>query len=233
VWTIRRALVIVALAACGRPHDAGRLEVRVEDCVVCHRAGYEAVTEPRHVGIFPETCVDCHGTAAWRPAAGLHPVDRFPLGGAPHAGVACRDCHDPARGAYAGGANTSCTGCHTGEHARARAVDQHRGVAGFAFDDADPRFCLACHPRGLADQRHPEDRFPIRSGAHEPFLCDECHRTERGPYAGGANTDCGGCHTGDHDRERMDDKHRDVGGYAWMTESPSFCLVCHPRGDRD
>jgi hypothetical protein len=219
-------------AACGRGHDGARLEVRQADCVVCHRADYQAVTQPPHAGVFPESCGECHSTMAWHPALGLHPEDAFPIRSGPHVVVTCADCHDATRGAYAEGANTSCVGCHTGEHARARVDDQHRGIPDYAFDAATPSFCLSCHPKGLAEGKHPEDRFPIRGGPHQ-FACLDCHEPERGSYVAGENTDCVGCHTGEHSRARVDAEHREEPGYVFDPDRPSFCLRCHPSGRTD
>jgi hypothetical protein len=222
-------IALVGAAACSRTHDETRVEVTRADCVVCHRADYQAVTQPQHAGVYPESCGECHVATAWHPALGLHPDDRFPIRGGPHLAVTCGECHDPARGAYAAGENTSCVGCHTGEHARARVDGQHRGIPDYAFDAANPRFCLSCHPKGLAEGKHPEDRFPIRSGPHQ-FACLDCHDPARGTYAAGANTDCVGCHTGEHTRARVDAEHREVRDYAFDPARPSFCLRCHPDG---
>jgi hypothetical protein len=226
---MRRGLLLVALAAagCGRSHPGGRVEVRTEDCVICHAADFAAAVDPPHAGNFPMTCDDCHTPGAWRPAAGLHPEAAFPIGEGAHLPFRCAQCHDPQRGAYPGGANTSCVGCHTGAHTRDRMDRRHRGVAGYPAGGADVRFCLDCHPRGVADLVHPQDRFPLGSGDHGGVACLDCHKPDLGPYAGGANTDCTGCHTGDHARAEMDARHRDVPAYTY--DSPS-CLRCHPAG---
>lgn len=227
-----RSLAVPALVllACSRTHEGVWVEVRSADCVICHRADYQGVAQPQHVGQYPETCGECHSTMAWRPATGLHPDGDFPIRSGPHQPVACGACHDPARGAYTDGANTSCVGCHTGEHQRARVDDQHRGIPDYAFDAARPNFCLSCHPNGRAEGRHPEASFPIKSGPHQQFLCLDCHDPGRGAYAAGANTDCVGCHTGEHARARVDAEHREVGDYAFDAAMPNFCLRCHPDG---
>jgi hypothetical protein len=220
----------LVLAGCASPrHDGSRVEVRSGDCVVCHRADALAVVDPPHAGAFPETCSDCHETTAWRPAfGGLHPEERFAVRAGAHAGVACAECHDRARGAYAAGANTVCALCHTGAHDRRIVDPQHQGIEGYAFDAARPGFCLSCHPDGTAF--HHEERFPIRSGPHEPFACLDCHDPDRGPYRAGENTDCVGCHTGRHAQAVVDAQHREERDYVFDPANPHFCLRCHPRG---
>lgn len=228
----RGTLALAVLAACSAPpHDGTRVEVRAEDCVVCHRQDFLSVVDPQHAGRFPETCADCHETTAWVPAfGGLHPEDRFAVRTGAHAGIGCRDCHDRTRGTFVGGANTVCALCHTGAHAQSVADAQHQGLPDYAYDPATPSFCLSCHPDGTAF--HHDQRFPISSGPHQPFVCLDCHRPELGPWTGGQNTDCVGCHTGRHARAIVDGQHREVRSYVFDTGNPHFCLQCHPNGLR-
>lgn len=226
----RVALPWLLLPLACAEHPPGAIEVDAQACVACHRADYESTGAPLHAGRFPTTCADCHATGGWSPALeGLHPERAFPLGRGPHGQFGCTECHRVDRGPSAGGANTDCTGCHTGAHASRPMAEVHDGVPDYAFAPEAPSFCLRCHPDGQADN-HPEDRFPIRSGAHAPFACAECHDRAAGPDRGGQNTDCIGCHTGDHSRARMDDKHHEEAGYRWQADMPHFCLSCHPRG---
>ncbi len=51
----------------GHPDVVG---VTQQDCVVCHQADYDATDNPRHEGLYPTTCADCHSVAAWVPALG-------------------------------------------------------------------------------------------------------------------------------------------------------------------
>jgi hypothetical protein len=199
-------------------------------CLTCHRDEYQATSAPPHADRFPTSCVDCHATSAWVPALeGVHPDTSFPLSRGPHGAFACTDCHDVDRGPSAGGANTDCIGCHTGDHAGGRMADVHRGNPAYVFQADAPNFCLRCHPKGEAEG-HPDDRFPIRSGAHSRVGCADCHDRGAGPDRGGQNTDCIGCHTGAHSRSRMDDTHDDESGYRWQADMPHFCRSCHPRG---
>jgi hypothetical protein len=144
-----------------------------------------------------------------------------------HAGQQCSDCHDPTLGSPLGGLNADCVGCHTGDHARARMDQTHQLVPGYAFVTGSPGFCLSCHPSGEAE-RHPDDRFVISSGQHQGLNCGDCHDAALGPNAGGVNTNCIGCHTGDHAQAEMDATHSNVAGYAFTPANPNFCLACHP-----
>ena len=60
--------------------------------------------------------------------------------------------------------------------------------------------------------------------------CLDCHDAARGSPVGGMNTDCVGCHTGEHARSRVDAQHREVGDYTFDPARPNFCLRCHPNG---
>ena len=51
----------------GTPAALAVLKGAPKDCVTCHRPEYDASTFPEH-DTFPTKCIECHGTAAWRPA---------------------------------------------------------------------------------------------------------------------------------------------------------------------
>lgn len=118
------------------------------NCLGCHP---QATTAPPHAGVtgyswdtaMPHSCLGCHPKGL----AGNHPEDRFPIAAGAHQ-MPCADCHVRSAGPDTGGQNTSCTGCHTGQHNRARADADHREVNGYAWSDTNPHFCLQCHPRG-------------------------------------------------------------------------------------
>jgi len=117
------------------------------DCLTCHT---QAENDPIHVGnaeytydpAQPHFCLTCHPSGI----AG-HPEDKFPIETGPHQMV-CGDCHRPELGSDRDGANTSCTGCHTGEHSRSRVDRQHDEVGRYQWSDTNQHFCLECHPRG-------------------------------------------------------------------------------------
>jgi len=210
--------------------SANRQELHQGECVTCHLANYEATSMPPHAGAFPQTCADCHMTTAWIPAsAGSHPEGNFPITTGKHAGTACNDCHDTSLGPN-NALNTDCVGCHSGEHRRTIIDGTHVGRSGYPTGEAPANFCLDCHPSGEAlGGMHPESRFPITSGAHAGFVCTDCHDASRGPNGAG-NTDCVGCHTGDHARSTIDGTHSGRSGYPTGAAAPNFCLDCHPSG---
>lgn len=226
------AFAIVMLAACDR--EGHRTPVTQGECYTCHVADYESTTDPPHSGSFPTTCGDCHSTDAWRPASGgAHPEDRFAIATGQHAALECGSCHDASLGSNLAGANTNCVGCHGGAHQRAAMDERHRGLTGYPIGDAPPNFCLTCHPNGNADVApHPEERFPLATTQHAIVACLECHDTSLGSSIAGANTDCVGCHSGEHERAAMDLRHRGVHIPLYPTgpAAPNFCLNCHPTG---
>lgn len=113
-------------------------------CVSCHRQDYDSSPYPGH-DAFATTCQDCHTTAAWKPATGAHPENRFPTTG-PH-DMPCADCHNAALGPNRR-SNADCVGCHTGEHTRARMDAKHREEGRYPTGSAPPNFCLDCHSDG-------------------------------------------------------------------------------------
>jgi hypothetical protein len=139
--------------ACASCHDAARGTPAAgfnTTCVPCHEA---ATVNASHLGdpayVFdaarPSFCLGCHPRGV---ADGVHPETAFPIRSGAHSQQQCGDCHVAARGSPVGGFNTSCTGCHTGEHARSKVDRQHVEVNGYVFSTTDPHFCLRCHPRG-------------------------------------------------------------------------------------
>jgi hypothetical protein len=79
---------------------------------------------------------------------------------------------------------------------------------------------------------HPENAFPIESGAHSKYRndCVSCHDSTLGSPVGGEDTDCVGCHDGNHTRAKMDEKHNGEPDYPNGAAPPNFCLDCHPDG---
>jgi len=253
------ALWLVSLCACFESHDRTQ-QVRGEDCVMCHRADFDATSMPAHaapeVG-FPTTCADCHRASDWRPALeGLHPApDTYtepdPDGGVrnqtflidrgPHAPIKCVVCHDldvprpdlPA--AARRGFNTDCIQCHPDD---AFQQDAHQGVISAtggpytAYRSDVRNFCRTCHPTGDA-LNHPRDRFPL-TGGHT--RCSSCHLRATGPDAGGRNTSCIGA--GCHALSKMDAEHEERSYTTYRNAPPppltaaTFCRAggCHPDG---
>jgi hypothetical protein len=145
----------------------------------------------------------------------------------PLSAPACLADH-PAGAVEVGGGD--CYSCHRPDY-EATTMPAHPGMF--------PTTCADCHMTSAWQPAlggaHPESAFPIRSGPHSGFGCFDCHDPENlGPSSvDGANTDCIGCHTGEHSRTKMDEKHQEEPGYVWDDGMPHFCLTCHPTGRGD
>jgi hypothetical protein len=191
-------------------------------CVGCHQDDYDLSPAPGH-DAFPTTCEGCHSTEQWVPALSAldHP---WPLDGA-HAQVSCLGCHVGTPPVYQG-ASTVCVGCHQSDYDNS----PYPGHSDFATT------CENCHTTTAwtpaTGGKHPEDAFPIESGAHSKYRddCVSCHNSDLGSPAGGEDTDCVGCHDGDHSRAKMDAKHNEEPDYPNGTAPPNFCLDCHADG---
>jgi hypothetical protein len=142
------------------------------NCIDCHRDVF-ASAEPSHA-TFPTDCRLCHSTDAF-PGARQHPESNFPLADTKHKDVGCAECHDVARGAPTGGANTDCAHCHGWSGGMWKATPggepldrRHASVAGLsvcapsqapappgtcfpngAQVTANLHVCRNCHPFGL------------------------------------------------------------------------------------
>jgi len=191
-------------------------------CVGCHQADYDNSPAPGH-DAFPTTCQDCHSTEQWVPALSTldHP---WPLEGA-HAQAACQSCHIGNPPVYQG-TPTLCVVCHQADYDSS----PYPGHSDF------PTTCEGCHTTAAwtpaTGGAHPENAFPIQSGAHSRYQndCAWCHNATLGSPVGGENADCVGCHTGEHTRARMDNTHGDVRNYPSGAAPPNFCLDCHSDG---
>jgi hypothetical protein len=136
--------------------------------------------------------------------------------------VACTQPHDPA--AVEVRAIDQCVSCHLGNY-QATTSPAHAGQ--FPTTCADCHLMTAWHP--ALSGPHPETQFPIAGGPHH-LACLDCHRLDRGSSAGGANTDCIGCHLGTHVQANTDWRHGGVVDYSFRADIPNDCLRCHPQG---
>lgn len=158
------------------------------ECEACHRALYDATTDPDHAAAgFPTDCDECHAPTAWEQARFNH---AFAL-------ADCVTCHqddydatsDPRHNAA--GFSTDCEDCHTPTRWRDADFDHdgfpiysgdHRGkwdacstchVSPGDFSDFS---CFGCHPHDDEEettQHHEEedvDGYSYDSGA-----CYACH----------------------------------------------------------
>jgi hypothetical protein len=203
---------------CERCHPGGRYAGTSRQCASCHQANYDRTTNPDHrAANFPTACETCHGTNAWRPATFDHNRTAFPLTGA-HNRTGCDRCH--TNGRYAG-TPRQCAGCHQGNYDRTT-NPSHR-AANF------PTSCQDCHGTNAwrpATFDHDGREFPIYSGKHRGqwSACGDCHVNPANYKA----FECILCHK-HADRREMDDKHKGMSGYAYLSTA---CYRCHPRGTK-
>ncbi len=189
--------LLLLLLACS-PHQEGRVEVRNDDCVLCHQLDFDSAEAPPHSGIFPvAVCAQCHQTTAWAPAT---------------------FSHDSVT-------SVDCVTCH---------ITDYEQTADPVHPGNFPTTCDSCHVtsawRPALDGIHPESAFPIENGPHEKFECTDCHDPALGPSTDGMNTDCIGCHTGEHRESEVRDQHQEVPDFSYTPAMPNFCLECHPNG---
>ncbi len=199
--------------------DHERVQVSERDCLVCHQLEYDETRDPPHPGVFPTMCGDCHSTEMWRPAEHNH---SWLLTGR-HLSTPCGACHTGNPPVYAG-LTRECVGCHQADY----------NSSPFPGHGAFSTTCQDCHSTVAWTPAmagiHPNDLFPIQDGAHRRVECLSCHNADLGSPVEGMNTDCVGCHEGEHTRSRMDEKHREVRNYPAGPAAPNFCLSCHPNG---
>jgi hypothetical protein len=201
-----------AQQTCATCHVNNVLKGTPRDCVGCHRDAYTRTTAPNHAAAgFPTTCETCHRATdtSWRGATFNHSTV-FALVGR-HAQVACATCH--VNNVFKGTAR-DCVGCHRNNYTRT--TSPSHTAAGF------PTTCESCHRATDTSwtQGTFTHRFPITSGPHRTS-CATCH-TNTSSYQ---VFTCLTCH--EHDRTRMDDKHRGRSGYRYDSLA---CYSCHQNG---
>jgi hypothetical protein len=209
-----------ASATCASCHgDPPAYEGTPTDCVSCHELDRAQAVAPPHDG-FSSDCQTCHGTASWSSASFVHTAS-FPLTGA-HESTECATCHVGTPAVFAGTAS-ECVACH----------QQDYDTSPFPGHSAFATSCQDCHTTSAwqpaSGGTHPQARFSI-TGRHD-YACNDCHDPSRGANGAG-NTDCVGCHDGEHTLARMDAEHAgEVRNYPTGADrAPNFCLQCHPDG---
>lgn len=199
--------------ACSSCHANGKYSGLSTACSSCHLTNYNNTKNPNHVAAgFPQTCEVCHSTSAWTPANFNHNQTRFPLTGA-HVNVQCSNCH--IGGKYAG-TPTDCYSCHRADYTGV--ANPNHVAAGF------PTTCTTCHnTTRWSGATFNHTWFPIYSGAHAGkwSTCADCHQNA----SNFAVFTCTSCH--EHDKLRMDEKHREVRNYVYNSAN---CYSCHPLG---
>ena len=110
------------------------------DCYGCHKADYQATTNPGHAAqpqFFPTTCVSCHNTTSWLNATFNHvQYTPFPINHGNANGV-CSTCHINSNDYSV----FQCTNCH----AKAQTDQNHQGVGGYVYNSVN---CYQCHRNG-------------------------------------------------------------------------------------
>ena len=231
--------LLLLVAGCLESHDPQTQAIAKDYCYGCHAGEYEATgtttfpAAPPHATAQCSTaCAQCHTTTTWTNQLGgcAHPEAAFPLTtmGTQHTNIACSACHSESISAATGatsakGANTDCIACHPNS---ATQQSNHVGVTydsgallgvPYAYSSTDHRFCLDCHPNGLALGHDTMNPFIL---PHHSATCAQCHDNASGlGHTNGADVLCvtSGCHRDAH--------HTDT------THHPG-CLAagCHPDG---
>ena len=209
----------------GKPARWTGVAPKLEACAVCHEHPHQPELIAAAVAARgpAQGCAGCHGDADTSFRAGTmtaeqHAATGFALA-APHAEVACADCHKGSERAqrFPGRKQDDCRACH---------ADVHKGQ--FAHE-ARYGQCTACHlttsfhPAQFGSAAHAQTAFPL-TGAHDALACAACHRA---PAAGepckfaGTSTSCADCHA---------DVHKgafDKAGRPKVVAGKSGCARCH------
>jgi hypothetical protein len=198
-------------ADCSQCHPGGRFEGTPSDCYSCHKPNYDGTTNPSHKNAgFPTDCTQCHSTDSFSHTSFNHDTTGFHLEGA-HKTADCSQCH--VNNQYAGTSHV-CYSCHKSNYEGAS--DPNHKSAGFPTD------CTYCHKFSdfsFNQARFDHPYFPITSGVHSHFDCNECHTNP----SNFAQFDCTNCHS----KSRTDNDHEGIPGYRY---DPKFCYSCHPDG---
>ncbi len=153
------------------------------------------------MGIYPETCGDCHTNDTWHPATWQHPT---PLEGA-HAATPCSSCHTGDPPVYLGTAQ-ECVSCHQADYLSSP-LPGH---------ETFPTTCQDCHSTtAWQPAMLPEHSWPLL-GAHATTECANCH-SGNPPVYEGTPQDCVACHQADYESSPLP-SHETF---------PTTCQDCH------
>ena len=129
--------------ACASCHGGGVYAGKDPNCVACHRANYDATTNPNHAVLgFSTACATCHSTTSWSGAQFDHDTRFFPIYSGGHATrwSACSDCHTSPSNFTV----FTCFTCHPHSD-QAKTDGNHASVSGYSYQSSA---CYSCHPRG-------------------------------------------------------------------------------------
>ncbi|MCF6332284.1 MAG: hypothetical protein L3J11_03290 [Draconibacterium sp.] len=188
------------------------------ECIDCHRANYEATTNPNHVQTgFSTECIDCHKMDAHEWSASGINHDFFPLEKG-HDITNCAACH---KNGVLEQISNDCYSCH--ESNFNTTINPSHQKSGFSTN------CKECHTiepgwKPAEFKTHDALFFPIYSGKHrgEWDKCTECHSQPEN-YSVFSCTDCH-----EHSQSKTNGKHDEVGGYSYNSMA---CYACHPLGN--
>jgi hypothetical protein len=210
----------VSCESCHPSDRGGAYSLQESECISCHVSDYNGAQPIDHVAAgFSTQCQECHNTLAWAFNVAFDHVTAsggFALLGR-HMQIRCSSCHSGGTGEpiFNPSSQDDCFACHQSDYER-----EHAGT-GF------PTTCGSCHTNdsweGATFADHDAVAFPIFSGAHRGRWdsCQTCHTTANDFRS----FTCFNCH--EHDRARMDEKHREESGYVYQSNA---CYSCHPRG---
>jgi len=171
-------------------------------CFRCHPAAESGQFQ----GADPR-CEACHRNEALQAKALDHAAMGLLSG--------CQRCHggmtwQDARFNHAG-IVSGCVRCHLKEYNAT--TNPNHAAMGYGTN------CETCHTTTSWRGGALNHRFPL-TGPHN-VSCTQCH-TVPGNFK---TYDCTRCHA--HDKPTMDDKHKAVRGYLWVSTA---CVSCHPNG---
>ena len=119
---------------CANCHVLNNYTTLPTDCYGCHKADYQATTNPIHSAaptVFTTACTTCHTTTAWTGATFNHTWFSVNHG---NANGVCATCHtNPSDYTV-----FQCTGCHT----QAQTDPIHTGISGYVYNSVN---CYQCH----------------------------------------------------------------------------------------
>lgn len=181
------------------------LSAEDEACMTCH--GRVDPESPEGRAQIERLCFHCHGLAGSRAreltGERVSPIDTDAYRSAPHADLACTECHPNAAGFnHSAQEPGDCRRCHL-PHDEKIAGDLHAEVS-----------CGACHLGGVEPVRDPESGlvgWEKGTGAEAPSKIHEMIRI-------GGRDACGRCHF----------KGNEVGAASMILPAKSImCMSCH------
>src|SRR6202049_2973241 len=195
---------------CADCHVNNNYNLTTTTCVSCHLKDFQGTTNPNHVSAnFPQSCEQCHTTAAWSPATFDHSMVNFTLTGAHTVPPRqCTDCHVNNNYSLT---STTCVSCHLKDFQSA--TNPNHVAGGFA------QTCELCHNTAAwqpATFDHSKSGFPL-TGSHTvpPRQCTDCHVNNNYNIT---NTACVSCHQTDYNNATTPVPHA---GF------PTTCQSCH------